>query len=75
MKNSNLSKKFTAVEIAFYSKRAFVLWKFSVQENITNDLTLPAWNLLIFQSCLLGKFKQKGSLCKPRACCCLQCVL
>ena len=61
MKNSNLSKKFTAVEIAFYSKRAFVLWKFSVQENTTNapwgHLTLPAWNPLIFQSCLLGKFK------------------
>ena len=61
MKNSNSSKKFTAVEIAFYSKGAFVLWKFSAQETTTNaswgHLTLPAWNPLIFQSCLLGKFK------------------
>ena len=61
MKNWNSSKRFTTVELAFYFKRVFMLRKFSVQENITNaaqgHLTLPAWNPLIFQSCLLGKFK------------------
>ena len=79
MKNWNSSKRFTTVELEFYFKRVFMLRKFSVQENITNaargHLTPPAWNPLIFQSCLLGKFKRKRSLCKPRTCCCLQCLL